>query len=201
MLSRAYRFCCCFIAVLLALASCSEPLGFGVYMGFFLQTCESMAVRGVFTNELACHVSIKGNEAKHDSEIESVARDWFYGVHPGMRTARSGSTLIPLHYTLDLCTGIKVLFEDKDISENFFIRLSEDSMCLLTKDKIIIDTPASGLSIADFIQFSPLVPVNFELFSVNFQNNEMIGRTFTIELEIDNARTLTAKWVYEPFNG
>ena len=189
----------CFSMVLLVLISCQEPPGFGVNMAFFPQTCESMAVRGVFTDELACFVFIRGGETEHDSMIESVASDWFYGKHPGFKTSPGGSALFPLYYTLNLCKGISVFLENNDVSEHFIVRQSEDSMCWLTEDKQIINVSVPGISIVSFLEFHPFVPARFELCSEDLSKEEMAGRTFTIELEIDNGTTMTADWVYEPF--
>lgn len=200
MLFRLYRGCCCFIAGLLALVSCNEPLGYGVFMDFFPQTCESIAVRGVFTDELACCVIIKGKEMPHDPEVEALASDWFYQVHPGFISTPGGSASAPLRYTLNLCTGIRVINDGKDLSALFSVRMSEGSMCWLSKDKQIINVPVQGITVSDFLEFNPLIPAEFELFSDSLPKEEMEGRTFTIELEIDGAETLTSQWIYESFN-
>ena len=200
MFSRWYKVCC-FIAVLLALASCSEPLGFGVYMGFFPQTCESIAVKEVPADRFSLCVMVRGNDAEHDLEIESLATEWFYQVYPNFKSTPGGSALEALRYTVIPCTGIKIFCQGEDVSKQFLIQSPGGSMCWFNKDKRIINIPEIGISIEDFLCLSPLTPVSITFLSNSLQKKEMEGRTFTIELEIDNARTLTAKWVYEPFNG
>ena len=73
-------------------------------------------------------------------------------------------------------------------------------MCWFNKSKQIINIQESGISIKDFLDLSPLTPVSLTLFSDSLPKEEMEGRTFTIELEIDGAETLTSQWTYESFN-
>ena len=199
MLFRLYRGCCCFIAGLLALVSCNEPLGYGVFMDFFPQTCESIAVKDVPADRFSLCVMVRGKDAEHDLEIESLATDWFYQVHPGFKSTPGGSVLEALHYTVTPCTGLKILCQDNNVSGQFMIQSPGGSMCWFNKSKQIINIQESGISIKDFLDLSPLTPVSLTLFSDSLPKEEMEGRTFTIELEIDGAETLSSQWIFESY--
>ena len=188
----------CLVALSLVLVSCQEPPGCGVNMVFFPQTCESIAVKEVLADNFSFCIMVKGNEAEHDFLIESLASEWHHKVHPGFKSTPGGSALEALRYTTTPFTGFKISCQGSDVSDSFLIRSPGGSMCWFNQDKQIISIPESGISIAGFLKLSPLTPVSITLFAKDLSKEEMAGRTFTIELETDNAKTMTAEWVYEP---
>lgn len=189
-----------FILEALAVVSCNTLPGDSLYVGYFPQGCDSIIVSDAPSDEFSFKIHVKGDETEHDEYIESLAKDWLYRNHPHLKSVPGGSALVAIRYTTCLCTDIKIMLQGKNITDYCFIRNPGNSMCWFNCEKQIINIDDSEITISSFLGLSPLVPVDFEVFSKQLKKEDMEEQAIIVDMRINNDTTLSDEWIYEPIS-
>lgn len=167
---------CLLILLSIFITSCEEPFGVGGQLHFYPQTCEILNLTADYQKDsILINTVIIGQEAPHDPALEDMISSWDHWV--------SGSSIYwRIRYTDEIIDSIRITSTERvfcqepgqDLSPFFTVRGdgSPDAL-ILSSNQYIGSFPKEGLSIDDYLKYSPLVAPSMILFSESVNSGKV----------------------------